>query len=266
MILQSEFLVRYETSVIAHRWVLEGCSHLASLISEGVAQRNTWVGLDSGSLWNHNTSIMLPSEGKFECWKLHPTAVCTVWRLIYWYDCWVCTMIFEKSIRQHKIRFDYWKKRSTDANQLWLSQGQFWVCWLLKYKSNWRESSLAGAKLLCLAKIQVDGWQAHLKWPCDHWGSSLTVGRLTWVLRYECGSLNTYLIRKNPIMNIDFDCWIFKLGAEYWIWLWRSTCRPSERCFARQKAGLIVARLEWRLSIECDRLDSNLIGDSFFDC
>ena len=183
-ILQSEFLVRYGTSVIAHLWMLERCSNLESLISERVAQWDTWEGLDSAFLWNHNTSIVLPSKGESERWKLNPTAVSTVWWLIYWFDCWKCTVIFENSVRRLKIQVDYWKKLLTDANQLWLLQGQFWRCWLLKYTSNWRESSLAGAKLLWLAKIQVDGWQTRLKWPCHHWRSSLTVARLTWVLTY----------------------------------------------------------------------------------
>ena len=102
-----------------------------------------------------------PSEGKFECWKLHPTAVSTVWWLIHWFDCRVCTVIFCKVNSTTQNPSDYWKKPLTDANQICLSQGQFWVCWLLKYKSNWRESSLAGAKPLWLAKIQVYGWQAH---------------------------------------------------------------------------------------------------------
>ena len=109
------------------------------------------------------------------------------------------------------------------------------MCWLLKYRSNWRDSSLAGAKPLWLAQSQVYGWQAHPKWPCDHCGSSLIVGRLTWVLRYEYGSLNTFSSSKNRIMTIDSDCWIFKLSAAHWIWLWTGTCPPSEHWLACQK-------------------------------
>ena len=235
-----DLAVRLPGETKLQRSRIERSSNLASVLSDTVAQWDIWVGWDSGFLWKHNTSIMLPSEwpanstsGTWICllriqcdrWYASLTVESTMWCLKSRCGCSKSSLtigsknwLFQISYAYRKVNFefaDYWDANLTDENPVWLVWSFF----------DSPKSRLA---------VDTHIFSEH----------ALTDCRIAWVSRYESASLNTHLLAKTPIMNIEL-WW----GASTLVVDWHMLPIKMLLC---QPASMIVARLVWCLSIQCN--------------